>query len=76
MVHVEALPGNGRRSLRNARCGHLQAMIVVGIVLLVLGLILAVPILWTLGIIVLVVGLIMLLLGSLGREVGGRRHYW
>jgi hypothetical protein len=51
-------------------------MIVVGLVLLVLGLVLAVPILWTLGIIVVVVGLILLLLGSTGRAVGGRRHYW
>jgi hypothetical protein len=51
-------------------------MIVVGIVLLLLGLILGVPLLWTLGIIVLVVGLVLMLLGSTGRAVGGRRHYW
>jgi hypothetical protein len=51
-------------------------MIVIGLVLLVLGLVLSVPILWTLGIIVVVVGLILLLLGSTGRAIGGRRHYW
>ena len=51
-------------------------MIVVGIVLLLLGFLLKVAILWTLGIIVLVVGLILALLGSMGRAVGGRRHYW
>jgi hypothetical protein len=51
-------------------------MIVVGLVLLLLGLVLSVPILWTLGIIVLIVGLVLMLLGSTGRAVGGRRHYW
>ncbi|HUP72182.1 MAG TPA: DUF6131 family protein [Acidimicrobiales bacterium] len=51
-------------------------MIVVGLVLLLLGLLLAVPILWTLGVIVLIVGLVLMLLGSTGRAVGGRRHYW
>ena len=56
--------------------GHFPGMIVLGVILLVLGLVLDVPILWTLGIIAVVVGLILVLLGALGREVGGRRHYW
>lgn len=51
-------------------------MIIVGLLLLLLGLLLGAPILWTLGIIVLVVGLVLLLLGSTGRAVGGRRHYY
>ena len=51
-------------------------MIVVGLVLLLLGLLLGVPILWTLGIIVLVIGLVLMVLGSTGRAIGGRRHYW
>ncbi|MCU4186830.1 DUF6131 family protein [Acidiferrimicrobium sp. IK] len=51
-------------------------MIAVGVVLLLLGFILGVPILWTLGLIALVVGLVLLLLGSTGRAVGGRRHYY
>jgi hypothetical protein len=51
-------------------------MIVIGIILLLLGFLLAIPILWTLGIIVLVVGLVLLLLGSIGHAVGPRRHYW
>ena len=51
-------------------------MIVIGIILLLLGFLLSIPILWTLGIIVLVVGLILLLLGSIGHAVGGRRHYY
>jgi hypothetical protein len=51
-------------------------VIVVGIILLILGFLLKIAILWTLGIIVLVIGLIMMLLGSMGRAVGGRRHYY
>lgn len=51
-------------------------MIILGIVLLLLGFLLKVAILWTLGIIVLIVGVVLLLLGSMGRAVGGRRHYW
>jgi len=45
-------------------------MIVVGSSLLLLGFLLKVAILWTLGIIVLVVGLILLLLGSAGPHGG------
>lgn len=51
-------------------------MIIIGIALLVIGFIAAIPILWTLGIIVLVIGLILMLMGAMGREVGGRRHYF
>ncbi len=51
-------------------------MIIIGIILLVLGFLLKIAILWTLGIVVLVIGLILLLLGAIGHEIGGRRHYW
>jgi Family of unknown function (DUF6131) len=51
-------------------------MIILGIVLLVIGFIAKIAILWTIGIILLVVGLILLALGSMGRAVGGRRHYY
>jgi Family of unknown function (DUF6131) len=51
-------------------------MIILGIVLLVIGFIAKISILWTIGIILLVVGLILVLLGSMGRAVGGRRHYY
>ena len=51
-------------------------MIVVALLLLLLGLLLGVPILWTLSIIVFIVGVILMLLGSTGRAIGGRRHYW
>ena len=51
-------------------------MIVAGIVLLLLGLLLNVSILYTIGIILIVVGVILWIVGSTGRAVGGRRHYY
>jgi hypothetical protein len=51
-------------------------MIVLGLVLLIIGFIAKVAILWTIGIILVVVGLVFAVLGSMGRAVGGRRHYY
>lgn len=51
-------------------------MIILGIILLIIGFIASIPILWTIGIILLVVGAVLYLLGSMGRAVGGRRHYY
>ena len=51
-------------------------MIVLGLVLLLLGFLLKISILWTIGIVLIVVGAVLYLLGSMGRSVGGRRHYW
>lgn len=51
-------------------------MIIIGLILLVLGLVLGSPILWTIGIILLLIGLVLLILGSVGRGVGGRRWYY
>ena len=51
-------------------------MIILGVICLVLGLILAVPILWSIGIILTVIGLILALFGALGRGVGGRTWYY
>jgi Family of unknown function (DUF6131) len=51
-------------------------MIILGIVLLVAGFLLKISILWTLGIILLIAGAILAILGSTGRAIGGRRHYF
>jgi hypothetical protein len=51
-------------------------MIVLGVILLIIGFIATIPILWTVGIILLIVGLVLEVLGSTGRAVGGRRHYY
>jgi Zn-dependent membrane protease YugP len=53
-----------------------EFMLILGLVLLLLGFLLNVPILWTLGIILLVIGAVLFILGSTGRAVGGRRHWF
>jgi len=51
-------------------------MIILGVVLLLLGFFLNVPVLWTIGIVLMVAGAILWILGATGRAVGGRTHYW
>lgn len=51
-------------------------MIVFGIVLLLIGFIAKVAILWTIGIVLVLVGLVLVALGTMGRAVGGRRHFY
>ncbi len=56
--------------------GYFTVMIVLGLVLLLLGALLNIQIFWTLGIVLLVIGVVLMLLGSTGRQIGGRSHYW
>lgn len=51
-------------------------MIVLGLILLLLGYLLGIGILSTIGVILLVVGLVLFLLGSAGRPIGGRRYWY
>lgn len=51
-------------------------MIVLGIILLLLGYLLGIGILSTLGIILIVVGVVLLILGQVGRPVGGRKVWF
>ncbi|MET7386278.1 DUF6131 family protein [Streptomyces sp. NPDC005529] len=51
-------------------------MIILGLILLVVGLVAGIGILWTIGVILVAVGALLWILGAVGREVGGRRHYW
>jgi hypothetical protein len=51
-------------------------MIIAGVLLLLIGLLIGAPILWTVGVILVIVGAILWILGAAGREVGGRRHYY
>jgi hypothetical protein len=51
-------------------------MIILGIILLIIGFIAKIAILWSIGILLVVIGAILFLLGSIGRAVGGRRHYY
>jgi uncharacterized membrane protein HdeD (DUF308 family) len=52
------------------------AMIVLGVILLVLGLIFSLSILWTIGIILIVAGVVLWIFGALGRQIGPRRYYF
>lgn len=51
-------------------------MIVLGVILLILGLLLGIPLLTYIGIILLIVGAVFWILGSTGRPVGGRSHWY
>lgn len=60
--------------------GHFQGyngpMLIIGLVLLVLGIVVHIPLLLWLGVLLLIIGAVFELLGASGRAVGGRRHYW
>lgn len=52
-------------------------MIALGIILLLVAVLVPkLAVLWGVGIIVLVVGVILAVLGTTGRAIGGRRHYY
>lgn len=53
-----------------------RIVIVVGVILLLLGLLLSVPVLWVIGVVLVVVGAVLWIAGSAGHAVGGRRHYY
>jgi len=54
----------------------LPIMIVLGAILLILGFVLHISILWTIGIILLVIGAVFWILGATGRAVGGRKVWY
>ncbi|GHI69256.1 hypothetical protein Snoj_31740 [Streptomyces nojiriensis] len=68
-------PGGSNCSVE-FRSENEDAMILVGLILLVVGFLTGISILWTIGIILLVVGAVLWILGSVGHAVGGRRHYY
>lgn len=51
-------------------------MIILGLIILVVGFVLKISLLWTIGLVLMVVGAVLWILGSTGRAVGGRSHYW
>lgn len=51
-------------------------MFTFGIILILLGALLGVPIVYSIGVILAVVGAALWVLGSIGRGVGGRAHYY
>ena len=51
-------------------------MITLGVILLILGYLLGIPVLTTIGGVLLVVGLVLLVVGHAGTKVGGRSHWF
>ncbi len=51
-------------------------MIIIGLVLMLIGFLIGIPILWAVGILLVIVGAVLWILGAAGREVFGRRHYY
>ncbi len=51
-------------------------MIILGLILLIIGIVAGISILTTIGIILIVVGAVLYLLGTTGRAIGGRKHYY
>jgi hypothetical protein len=48
----------------------------VGVIRLLLGLLLSVPILWVVGLVLLLVGAVLWIAGAAGHELAGLRHSW
>ncbi|BBZ29449.1 hypothetical protein MMAD_37440 [Mycolicibacterium madagascariense] len=81
------MPSDRSTDIQRPPRAHRQkgpAMIVLGVILVILGFLLPtlVPtfafahLILVVGVILLVVGVILAILGSAGRAVGGRRHYY
>lgn len=51
-------------------------MIILGVILAIIGWLASISILVTIGVILVVVGVVLALLGSTGRAVGGRTHWY
>ena len=84
-VSVESPRPDPRSTSRRGRARQKGSTVIVfGIILIILGFVLPslVPtfafahIILVIGVILLVVGVILAILGSTGRAVGGRRHYY
>lgn len=51
-------------------------MIILGIILIVVGIVVSLPILWWIGVILLAAGAALAILGATGRAIGGRSHWY
>jgi hypothetical protein len=51
-------------------------MFLLGILLVIVGAVLSIPIIYSIGVVLAIVGAALWVLGSMGTTVGGRRHYW
>ncbi|MDN5765912.1 MAG: DUF6131 family protein [Terracoccus sp.] len=51
-------------------------MITLGIILLIVGLLVKIPVITTIAVILVVVGAVLFILGATGRAIGGRKHWY
>lgn len=51
-------------------------MIILGLIILIVGYLLGISVLTTIGGILLLIGLVFWILGGVGRPVGGRRYWY
>lgn len=51
-------------------------MIVTGVLLILIAMLFDISILYTIGIILVVAGAVLWILGTMGRAIGPRPHYW
>ena len=51
-------------------------MIVLGVILLIIGFVVGIPVLWTIGVILALAGVALAVLGGTGRRIGGRAHWY
>ncbi|GAA2992405.1 hypothetical protein [Streptomyces fulvorobeus] len=51
-------------------------MILLGLILLIVGMLVGMSLLTTIGGVLIVVGAVLWILGASGRAVGGRKHYF
>ncbi|MEU7787850.1 MULTISPECIES: hypothetical protein [unclassified Amycolatopsis] len=51
-------------------------MIILGVILIILGFVIGIPVLYTIGIVLAVAGVALAILGGTGRKVGGRAHWF
>lgn len=56
--------------------GYPRRMIIFGVILIIIGAVLSIPILYTIGVILALIGLVLWILGAAGRGIGGRAHYF
>lgn len=51
-------------------------MIVLGVILIIVGFLIGIPVLYTIGTVLAVAGVVLAILGGTGRKIGGRAHWY
>jgi hypothetical protein len=64
------------RGFASSAARYPERMIILGLILILIGALTNIGILYTLGAVLAIVGVVLWILGSTGRAIGGRSHYW